>query len=50
MHKSVDLNLFLCWQDPKPLMPRVRLDKEMIDAIGGESDATYLEYKELCMR
>lgn len=37
-------------QDPKPLMPRVRLDKEMIDAIGGEDDLIYQEYKELCIR
>lgn len=39
---------FVLGQDPKPLMPPMRLSKEMVDAMGGEMSQTHCDFHMVC--
>jgi len=39
---------FVLGRDPKPLMPPMRLSKDMVDAMGGEMSIPYRDFKGVC--
>jgi hypothetical protein len=41
---------FVLGQEPKPMMPRIRLDSFMIEAMGGEENPHYASYLDMCIR